>query len=63
MAIDGDTPYVHRQNEDGFYESICPECFRTVSGAVQESELTEAEQIHECSDFIVRTWCALLHTQ
>jgi hypothetical protein len=58
MTIDVQYPYVHRHNSDGTHDTICLECFRTVSGAINEAELLDAEQIHQCSDLIGCTWCS-----
>lgn len=40
--------YVHRQNQDGTYDSICPTCARTVARGWSEERLTEAEAKHKC---------------
>jgi hypothetical protein len=41
--------FPHRQNEDGTFDSICPDCFSTVvRGLHTESQLTEFEDRHAC---------------
>lgn len=38
--------FVHRENRDGTYDSICRECFATVATAGKEERLAEAEKAH-----------------
>jgi hypothetical protein len=41
--------FPHRQNEDGTFDSICPECFSTVvRGLHTERQLVEFEDQHVC---------------
>ena len=40
--------FPHRRNPDGSYDSICPQCFRTVSTRAKEDELREDEMRHDC---------------
>jgi hypothetical protein len=40
--------YVHRQNEDGTYDSICPTCARTVGRGMSEARLATPETMHKC---------------
>ncbi len=41
--------FPHRQNEDGTFDSICPDCFSTVvRGLYTESQLAEFEDQHAC---------------
>jgi hypothetical protein len=40
--------YPHRRNSDGTFDSICPECFRTVARVSIEVELAAAEAAHRC---------------
>ena len=39
----------HRVNSDGTYDSICLDCFRTISSTNDESDLERSEQDHICS--------------
>jgi hypothetical protein len=41
--------YVHRQNPDGAFDSICVMCLRTISARKDESSRNFAERFHECS--------------
>ena len=43
-----DTPFPHRRNPDGSYDSICVVCFATVGSSKTEDELEIAEQDHTC---------------
>ena len=40
--------YVHRQNEDETFNSICVICTRTVARGMSEIKLAEAEKLHKC---------------
>ena len=49
--------FLHTQNEDGDYESICPDCLEIVAAEVLESNLQAAEATHVCNlDTISRLW-------
>jgi hypothetical protein len=41
--------FPHRVNPDGRYESICPDCLKTISSEHVEDRLLSAEQNHFCS--------------
>lgn len=41
--------FVHRDNRNGTFDSICRECFVTAATAVSEEELAKAEQAHVCN--------------
>jgi hypothetical protein len=42
------SPYLHRANRDGTFDSICIRCFVTVATAVTEFRLAEPESSHRC---------------
>jgi hypothetical protein len=49
MSAEGMAIFPHRQNEDGSFDSICPECFSTVvRGLRTERRLAEFEDQHVC---------------
>jgi hypothetical protein len=39
--------FPHRRNPDGFYDSICLNCFATVASGTQE-ELVQRDKEHVC---------------
>jgi hypothetical protein len=48
MKYQSSSPYVHRPNRDGSYDSICTACYATVASVRDEAELTSHEHSHEC---------------
>jgi hypothetical protein len=42
------SPFPHRRNKDGSYDSICPKCLVTITNARTERELLASEQKHVC---------------
>jgi hypothetical protein len=44
----GDQEFVHRQNRDGSFDSICTNCFQTVANKKVEAELEQIERDHIC---------------
>jgi len=40
--------FSHRYNPDGTWQSICPECYKTVAESRKEADLKRAESIHVC---------------
>jgi hypothetical protein len=48
------TPFPHRQNRDGSFDSICTQCFAAVATAATEAELKVAESAHDCKGFSLR---------
>jgi len=40
--------FSHRYQPDGTWQSICPECYKTVSESREERDLERAEGIHVC---------------
>jgi len=49
MSAERMAMFPHRQNEDGTFDSICPDCFSTVvRGLHTESQLAEFEDQHFC---------------
>ena len=40
--------FPHRQNHDGTFDSICPECFKTVASDLNEAKLRRHEKRHVC---------------
>ena len=47
--------FVHRQNQDGTFDSICLSCYLTVSSAPNESALVDDEAKHSCTTGIAHT--------
>lgn len=41
--------FVHRENRDGSFDSICVECFATVATGSTESDLAQPESRHTCN--------------
>jgi hypothetical protein len=39
-----------RQNTDGTYDSICPQCFLTVATRKTRGEVVELETLHRCGE-------------
>ena len=52
-AMQGLGKFSHRVNDDGTIDSICPQCFKTVATATQESDLDPAESRHCCDPFLI----------
>jgi hypothetical protein len=49
MSAERMAMFPHRENEDGTFDSICPDCLSTVArGLHAESQLTEFENQHVC---------------
>jgi hypothetical protein len=40
--------FPHRRNADGTFDSICMNCFLTVSHSKSEAELAESDKNHIC---------------
>ena len=40
--------FSHRCNSDGTWQSICPECYKTVAESREEADLKRAEGTHVC---------------
>ena len=40
--------FSHRYNPDGTWQSICPECYKTVAESREEADLKRAEDTHVC---------------
>ena len=49
MAASPHIAFPHRHNLDGSHDSICVNCFRTVSSMQHEIELEAIEKKHVCS--------------
>jgi len=45
--------FPHRHNTDGSFDSICPRCVITIATAMDESDLSHSEAIHECDPVLV----------
>ncbi|HVW78712.1 MAG TPA: hypothetical protein VHB45_13955 [Alloacidobacterium sp.] len=41
--------FAHRQNEDGTFDSICLNCFRTITTEGKETNLAGKEKEHHCN--------------
>jgi hypothetical protein len=48
MAAEPNTFYPHRRNRDGTFDSICPQCFRTIANTETEAELLAYDRVHVC---------------
>jgi len=48
MSVARKAIFAHRRNEDGSYDSICPNCFLTAACARSEGELKALEKKHVC---------------
>jgi hypothetical protein len=48
MIEQSEKPFPHRHNADRTWDSICPECFRTVAHCRSRTELAAHEQGHVC---------------
>ena len=40
--------FSHRYISDGTWQSICPECYKTVAESREEADLKHAEDTHVC---------------
>jgi hypothetical protein len=40
--------FSHRYISDGTWQSICPECYKTVTESREEADLKRAEDTHVC---------------
>jgi len=49
MHPDQRSPFPHRLNPNGSYDSICTECHQTVATSNDEAVLARHEQNHACS--------------
>ena len=55
----GQQIFPHRKNSDGTFDSICPDCFRTITTQQSESDLAKFESSHHCySDSELRLYRA-----
>jgi hypothetical protein len=43
--------FPHRKNPDGTWETICPDCLRTVARVKDQADLEIIERIHDCALF------------
>ena len=46
-----DAKFPHRQNPDGTWDSICPQCFVNSASAACEDDLVELEKRHVCGHY------------
>ena len=46
--------FVHRENRDGTFDSICPACFDTVATAAREADLAKYEKPHVCDPWTLQ---------
>jgi hypothetical protein len=49
MALRPASKYPHRKNRNGSYDSICMQCFATISSKKNETDLAEDEKKHVCA--------------
>ena len=49
MALGPASKYPHRKNNNGSFDSICMQCFATISHKKNEAELAEDEKKHVCA--------------
>jgi hypothetical protein len=43
--------FPHRKNPDGTWETICPDCLRTIARVKDQAELGTIESVHDCAQF------------
>ena len=43
--------FPHRKNPDGTWDSICPDCLRTIARVKDRADLEIIERIHDCLQF------------
>jgi hypothetical protein len=49
--------FSHKQNEDGDFESVCPDCLNTIGVEALEFDLYHSEDFHVCDlDTVRRLW-------
>jgi hypothetical protein len=53
--VDAATPFPHRRNRDGSFDSICLICFATVAHTRTEAELIELDAAHVCNTYSLAT--------
>jgi hypothetical protein len=51
--------FSHRYSPDGTWQSICPECYKTVAESREEAGLKRAEDTHVCLSLNGRLGCAV----
>jgi hypothetical protein len=51
--------FFHRSNDDGTFDSICLQCFRTVATQSHEANIAAKEQAHVCSEYEEANFLAL----
>ena len=55
---DKSTRFLHQQNEDGAFDSICRTCLATVACSLARAELAENQEAHVCnSAFLAERGC------
>lgn len=40
--------FARRENKDGSFDCVCMKCYATVASSLQEAELEQGEQTHQC---------------
>jgi len=48
--------FVHRLNEDGTIDSICRDCFATVTSSASETALEREERRHICEPWLLERY-------
>ncbi len=43
------TPFPHHVNLNGTFDSICPQCYRTIAQELDEKILRKTERLHRCA--------------
>jgi len=56
MAQASTLQFAHRLNEDGTIDSICRDCFVTVTTASSESDLEHEECDHTCDPALIERY-------
>ena len=46
--------FVHRQNQNGTFDSICTLCFQTIANVKDEAKLQSVELEHVCDPHLIR---------
>lgn len=56
MASPVPNTFVHRENRDGTWDSICRVCYATVCTSPWEADLDRAEKAHVCDPALLAQW-------
>jgi hypothetical protein len=51
MTESATSMFPHRKNADGTWDSICPDCLRTIAREENIADLDTLERTHDCAQF------------